>query len=685
MIQLSTRPAPQPQPSAGPGVMAVGSDGTGFLAAFNAAPPDPVAPVTASAGATAPPDDPELQDPASAAAAGPVVLWLGAAMADTPYVRPAAPDTPPRDGIDPSAIPANVRSPQSMGREVVPTEPEVTAAVASASAAVADMGAPIATGPLPTAMPTNTAQSWMMPADQASQVARAAVTDGRVVGPAQAATFVPQRPAMASDGAPAEGSPVAVSGRPQPGPAGNRRAAWSPPRAEPATRAMGHYPIATGTEPGGSPHDARTVAPPAAAAAATQAGAVAAITAPAAGLQTSVSVPALGGEVGQPISGPSDRPVAVNVRPGMTPANPHTTIRERSPLVARTVPQAFPTARVNRPQNPFAGISHAVFPPSTPTAPDKNGNAPPVPVPVAAPPAAAAAPTPAGAVAPDTGSVADQPGPVAAALSVGGDPALAETPALVIDGADLARGVTAPGAASQSPEAAAGSGLPATMAAATRQNDTGQTLPIARNDTPPATVGAKPGFSGPPRPDEGPATALAFSPTPSPAADPPATAGEAVLALAQILATPVAPSALVSALPVTPHSKSLAATLIEHARNGSTESVELSLAPDELGRLRMSLQPEGDVMRVLLSAERPETIDLMRRHADQLAQEFRQAGFSGATLSFGQWGAGGAAHPQAQVQATAPAAPATVANPLPTAPPPGGQAVAGVGGLDLRL
>jgi len=299
------------------------------------------------------------------------------------------------------------------------------------------------------------------------------------------------------------------------------------------------------------------------------------------------------------------------------------------------------------------------------------------------------APTQAGGVAPATVPVAAQPGPVAAALSVGGDPAQAETPALGIDGADLARGVTAPGAASQSPdaaqEAAAGSSLPPTMVTANRQDAPHRTSPIARNDTPPATFGASAEFAGPTRPDDGPATALAFSPRPPPAADPLAPTGAVVPALAQILTTPLATSVITSAPSFTPHAKPLAATLIEHARNGGTESVELALAPDELGRLRMSMQAEGDVMRVLLSAERPETIDLLRRHADHLAQEFRQAGFSGATLSFGQWGAGGAAHPQAQAQATPPAAPAPVAGPSPTQPTPRAPAVAGVGGLDLRL
>ena len=570
MIQLSTQPAPQPQPAAGPGVMAAGSDGTGFLAAFNAAPSDPSAPIVASSGAAAAPDDPEQQDQASTVAAGPGALWLGAAMAEAPYVRPpAAPDSPAGDGLAPSAIPATSRSSRPSAGEVVPTGLEVTAAVVRASAAAADHRAPVATGALPVAIPAHPAQGWVVLADQASPEARAvltrAVTRQRGAGPAPTTTAVPQNPAMTSHRAPAEGWSVQVSAGLPPAPAADGRAAWSLLRATTATRASGHYPMAAVTEPGGSPHDGRTVVPP----------------------------------------------------------------------------------------------------------------------------PASSAPTQAGGVAPATVPVAAQPGPVAAALSVGGDPAQAETPALGIDGADLARGVTAPGAASQSPdaaqEAAAGSSLPPTMVTANRQDAPHRTSPIARNDTPPATFGASAEFAGPTRPDDGPATALAFSPRPPPAADPLAPTGAVVPALAQILTTPLATSVITSAPSFTPHAKPLAATLIEHARNGGTESVELALAPDELGRLRMSMQAEGDVMRVLLSAERPETIDLLRRHADHLAQEFRQAGFSGATLSFGQWGAGGAAHPQAQAQATPPAAPAPVAGPSPTQPTPRAPAVAGVGGLDLRL
>jgi hypothetical protein len=68
------------------------------------------------------------------------------------------------------------------------------------------------------------------------------------------------------------------------------------------------------------------------------------------------------------------------------------------------------------------------------------------------------------------------------------------------------------------------------------------------------------------------------------------------------------------------------------------DRVEVILSPDELGRVQLNFRVEGDGMRVFVTAERPETLDLLRRHSDQLSLELRQAGYSGASLSFGQWG-----------------------------------------------
>lgn len=82
----------------------------------------------------------------------------------------------------------------------------------------------------------------------------------------------------------------------------------------------------------------------------------------------------------------------------------------------------------------------------------------------------------------------------------------------------------------------------------------------------------------------------------------------------------------------------LAPTIIEMTRAGNDGPVELALAPEELGRLTISLQQEGDFVRVSMMAERPETLDLLRRHAGDLLADLRQSGFSGASFSFGQGG-----------------------------------------------
>ena len=71
-----------------------------------------------------------------------------------------------------------------------------------------------------------------------------------------------------------------------------------------------------------------------------------------------------------------------------------------------------------------------------------------------------------------------------------------------------------------------------------------------------------------------------------------------------------------------------------------TDAVELRLDPEELGRLRISLRPEGDVMQVSVTAERPETLDLLRRHSERLMQELQAAGYEGAKLDFGNWSNG---------------------------------------------
>ena len=69
-------------------------------------------------------------------------------------------------------------------------------------------------------------------------------------------------------------------------------------------------------------------------------------------------------------------------------------------------------------------------------------------------------------------------------------------------------------------------------------------------------------------------------------------------------------------------------------------AVEVRLNPEELGRVQMSISVQDSGVAVSISVDRPETMDLLRRHIDQLAQEFRDLGYRQTSFSFQQNGAG---------------------------------------------
>ncbi|MCV2866096.1 flagellar hook-length control protein FliK [Defluviimonas sp. WL0075] len=66
------------------------------------------------------------------------------------------------------------------------------------------------------------------------------------------------------------------------------------------------------------------------------------------------------------------------------------------------------------------------------------------------------------------------------------------------------------------------------------------------------------------------------------------------------------------------------------------EGVDVTLRPEELGHVRISIERRGAEVAVTVVADRAETSDLMRRHADLLAAEFRAAGFGNCSFHFGQ-------------------------------------------------
>jgi flagellar hook-length control protein FliK len=112
--------------------------------------------------------------------------------------------------------------------------------------------------------------------------------------------------------------------------------------------------------------------------------------------------------------------------------------------------------------------------------------------------------------------------------------------------------------------------------------------------------------------------------------------------------------------------------------NSNGKTTEIALNPEELGRVKLSLSAGDSVITVNVLADRPETQDLLRRHIDILAQEFRQLGYTSISFSFGEQK--GQARPEAmpddqpvepEIQETGPI---TRATPAPA-----------VTGLDLRI
>lgn len=96
--------------------------------------------------------------------------------------------------------------------------------------------------------------------------------------------------------------------------------------------------------------------------------------------------------------------------------------------------------------------------------------------------------------------------------------------------------------------------------------------------------------------------------------------------------------------------------------------------------MRFEVTQSGDQMRIHLTVERAETLDLLRRHADQLLAEFREAGYPDATLSFGHWSQGSR---HSAAAAAFSDTPLPLSEPVPDFAPAAPRREGG--GLDLRL
>jgi flagellar hook-length control protein FliK len=131
---------------------------------------------------------------------------------------------------------------------------------------------------------------------------------------------------------------------------------------------------------------------------------------------------------------------------------------------------------------------------------------------------------------------------------------------------------------------------------------------------------------------------------------------------------------LPSAIPV----MALPETIAVLARTNSHQKVEIRLDPIELGAVQVTMQGTDKDIAVVIMVERADTLDLLRKHADQFLADLRQSGYSGTSLTFNLADQHGAAPRQPMRP------PPTELEPLPPPPQPP-RPTSRTSGLDMRL
>lgn len=94
----------------------------------------------------------------------------------------------------------------------------------------------------------------------------------------------------------------------------------------------------------------------------------------------------------------------------------------------------------------------------------------------------------------------------------------------------------------------------------------------------------------------------------------------------------------------------VAQQLADAARQMPDRPVELALNPEELGRVRLTFTSTDTGIHIAVMAERGETMDLLRRHIDTLAQEFREMGYKDVNFEFSRDGQSEAGNDESNAQ-----------------------------------
>lgn len=80
----------------------------------------------------------------------------------------------------------------------------------------------------------------------------------------------------------------------------------------------------------------------------------------------------------------------------------------------------------------------------------------------------------------------------------------------------------------------------------------------------------------------------------------------------------------------------IANAIAEAFRKSPDKPIELALNPAELGRVRMVMTPQDTGIVVTITAERGDTLDLMRRNIDDLGRSLNDLGFADVSFEFSQ-------------------------------------------------
>lgn len=134
--------------------------------------------------------------------------------------------------------------------------------------------------------------------------------------------------------------------------------------------------------------------------------------------------------------------------------------------------------------------------------------------------------------------------------------------------------------------------------------------------------------------------------------------------------------------------RAVSAQIAEAARLNPDRAVELTLSPEELGKVKMTVTAGDHGVIVAIVAERGETLDLMRRNIDMLTEDFKALGYTSIGFEFGAENGGGSTGDGGQAGTEdLSMGHAVIEGPsdVTAAQPPPGSRGGGQSGLDLRL